>query len=164
MLRAVHRVAPTDDSGQITVLVLGYTAIAGLLAILGIVASALFLDRRALAAAADDAAVAAAGAVDTAGIYANGLRCGDPLPIDPQRASRAAAGSVATDTDLRRGFTAIPAPATTVQGGTATVTIVARARVPLAGVVGLLDPGLRDGYLIRVTSDAQSPAVAPGGC
>jgi uncharacterized membrane protein len=156
--------SPASDSGQLTVLILGYTAIAALLAVVGIVASALFLDRRALAAAADDAAIAAAGSVDTAQVYSGGVRCGQPLPLDEAGAGRAAAASVVTDTDLRRGFSEVQPPVTAVTGNTVSVILVGRAAVPFGGIVGLLDPDLRDGFTIRVASDAESPAVTAGGC
>lgn len=154
----------SGDDGQITVLVLGYTAVAALLVVVGIDASAAFLARRALTAAADDAAVAAAGSVDTTAIYAGGLRCGQPLPLDPGRAQAAAQASIASDIDLRRGFSDVAAPATGVSGATVSVALTARARLPLGSVIGLLDPGARDGVLIHVTSHADSPTVAPGGC
>jgi uncharacterized membrane protein len=152
------------DQGSISVLVLGYTAIAALLVIVGVDASAAFLARRALTAAADDAAVAAAGSLDTSAVYAGGLRCGQPLPVDPGQAVRAAGASIASDTDLRHTFTDIAAPTTTVAGTTATVDLSARARLPLSGVIGLIDPAARNGVLIHVRSSARSPTVAPGGC
>jgi len=155
---------PSGDEGQITVLVLGYTAIAALLVLVGVDATAAFLARRALTAAADDAAVAAAGAVDTSAVYAQGLRCGQPLPVDAGRAAQLAVASVAGDTDLRHSFTDVDPPSTSVAGATATVRLSARARLPLAGVVGLLDPAIRDGITIRVSSHAQSPTVVAGGC
>lgn len=145
-------------------LVLGYTAIAALLVLVGVDATAAFLARRALTAAADDAAVAAAGAVDTGAVYAAGLQCGQPLPLDGARAAAAARTSVAGDTDLRHSFAAVGVPATQVVGPIATVDLSAKARLPLATVVGLLDPAVRDGITIHVSSHARSPTVAPGGC
>lgn len=154
----------SGDDGQITVLVLGYTAVAALLVVVGIDASAAFLARRALTAAADEAAVAAAGAVDTSAVYARGLRCGEPLPVDPAGAADAARASVAADTDLRHSFTEIGVPSTRVSGPTTTVDLSGRVRLPLAYFVGILDPAVRGGITIRVASHASSPTVAPGGC
>jgi uncharacterized membrane protein len=156
--------AAGDDAGQLSVLVLGYAAIAALLVIVGMDASAAFLARRALVAAADDAAIAAAEAVDTSAVYAGGLQCGRPLPLDAGRASADAAESVAADTDLHHSFAAVDAPVTTVAGATVTVAVTGHARLPLSGVLALLDPPARTGVAITATSHAQSPTVAPGGC
>ena len=153
-----------EDDGQLTVLVLGYSAIAILLIVVGMDASAAFLARRALTAAADDAAVAAAGAVDRSAVYRGGLACGQPLPLDSGRAEAQAAESVDSDVDLRHSFSAVATPITTVAGPTVTVALAGRARLPLGGVIGLLDPSARGGVTITVTSHAQSPTVAPGGC
>lgn len=163
-MTAIRRVDARDDTGQLTVLILGYTAIAVVLVIIGVDASTAFLDRRALAAAADDAAVAAAGAVNTSVIYREGLTCGQPLPIDPAAAGIAAMQSVASDVDLRRAFNQVDAPQTSVDGPTASVALAARTRLPLQGVIALVDPAVADGITIRATSSARSPTVLPGGC
>jgi Flp pilus assembly protein TadG len=149
------------DSGQITVLVLGYTAIAALLVVVGIDTSSAFLARRALAAAADDAAVAAAGSVSSGDVYAGGVVCGRSLPLDPQRAAGAASASVAADTDLAGAFGTATRPLTTVTGGTATVTLTGTVRLPLASITGVVDPAVRDGVRISVTASAESPVA---GC
>ncbi len=147
----------SDDSGQLTVLVLGFSAIAALLAIVGIVTSTLFLDRRALAAAAGDS-------VDTGAIYGQGLQCGQPLPLDQSGATTAAAVSVANERDLRNAFSRVDAPRTAVAGPTVTVVLTGQAKVPFGSVIALLDPSVRDGFTITVRSSAQSPTVVPGGC
>jgi len=152
------------DEGQITILVLGYTAIAALLVLVGIDATAAYLARRALTAAADDAAVAAAGALNTSAVYSGGLQCGQPLPVDPAGAQAAARASIAEDTDLRHSFAQVGVPATRVAGPTATVDLAGRVQLPLAGFVGLIDPAVRNGITLHVSSHARSPTVAPGGC
>lgn len=149
------------DEGQITVLVLAFTAIAALLAVAGIDASAAFLDRRALGAATDDAAVAAAGGVDRAAVYRGGPTCGRPLPVDPARAVALADASVAGEPDLRRTFARVGVPAVGVDAGTVTVTLVATARLPFSGIIGVVDAGAARGVTIRATAHARSPLT---GC
>ena len=75
------------------VLIIGYTAIAAVLITVGIDTSKVFLAQRALASAADSAALAAAQGVERQAIYAGaGLRCGQPLPLDQQHAAELATG------------------------------------------------------------------------
>ncbi len=148
------------------VLIIGYTAIAAVLITVGIDTSKVFLAQRALASAADSAALAAAQGVDVNAIYAGGaLRCGQPLPLDLQHASTLAIGSVGDDrTDLQHSFVTIADPQTSLDAGTVTVELSGEVAVPFGRVLSWLDPSRPNG-LVRVTetSHARSP-VAGSGC
>lgn len=75
------------ERGTILILTLGFLVIAMTLVFAVIDASAVFLDRRDLAAAADGAALAAVQHVDVAAVYAHGAD-GD-LPLDAAGVDRA---------------------------------------------------------------------------
>jgi uncharacterized membrane protein len=156
----------TGDEGSIMVLIIGYTAIAAVLITVGIDTSKVFLAQRALASAADSAALAAAQGVDRQAIYAGaGLRCGEPLPLDQQHAADLAAGSVNDDaTDLSHTFATVAAPETSLDAGTVSVALSGEVAVPFGRVLGWLDPSRPDGLVqVTETSHARSP-VAGGTC
>lgn len=150
------------DDGSIMVLIIGYTTIAAVLIVVGVDVSKVFLAQRALASAADSAALAAAEGVDTHAVYSGpGLQCGQPLPLDQGRAAALAAGSVAADSpDLGRSFASLADPRTAVDGGTVSVALTGEVAVPFGRVLGWLDPSRSDG-LVRVseTSHARSPVA-----
>jgi hypothetical protein len=155
------------DRGQLALLVIGYVAITGLLIVVGIDVSKVFLARRALSSAADAAALAAAQAVDRAAIYSGDAGgCGALLPLDVDRAAQLAGQSVADDLDsLRQTFGTVDPPETLVAGGTVTVHLSGDIAVPFGGVLALLVPGHGDGRVhVGVSASAQSPLSAPGGC
>lgn len=79
-----------DDEGSITPLILGYAVI--LLLLVGVVsaASAVFLRQRALAAAADGAALAATRALDATAVRHTTLLPSDAIPLDGTAADGAA--------------------------------------------------------------------------
>jgi hypothetical protein len=154
------------DDGQITVLVIGYVAIALLLIVAGIDASKVFLAQRALSSAADSAALAAAQGVDTHALYSGpGIRCGTILPLSSTRASDLAA--VALDDDapgLRHTFVDLSDPQTTVVGGDVSVALSGQVTVPFGKVLGWLVPSYPGGRVpVTETAHATSP-VAGGGC
>ena len=118
-----------DDSGQLTLLVLGYAAVAGLLTVVAVDVSAVFLARRSLVAVADGAAVAGVQSVDRAAVYA-GAAAGGSLPLD-----------VATVTTTVAAY-ARHHPEVEVAGSSPdgrTVVVDARREVPLpfGGLVGI---------------------------
>lgn len=162
MLKAVRR---TDD-GSLTVLVIGYTFIAAVLVVVGVDVSKVFLARRALSSVADAAALAAAQAADRSAIYAGDVGCGGVLPLDPTRAEQDVDASLADDlVDLRHTFHEIRPADVSVAAGTVTVHLSGEVKVPFGRVLGLLDPGRSDGLSnVSVTSAAQSPVTAVGGC
>jgi hypothetical protein len=138
-----------DDDGSILVLVIGYTAIAAALIVLGIDVTKVFLARRALSAAADSAALAAAQGVDVQAIYGGpGPRCGQALPLSTVRVGQLAATSWRADrVDLLHTFTVLDDPRTTVGGGTVTVELSGEVAVPFGRVLGWLDPSRSDGLI-----------------
>jgi hypothetical protein len=158
--------AGSDDDGQITLLVIGYVAIALLLIVAGIDASKVFLAQRALSAAADSAALAAAQGVDTHALYTGpGITCGTVLPLDPDRASQLAATALDNDqVSLRNTFVDLGEPQTTITGGDASVQLSGQVAVPFGKVLGWLVPSYPDGRVpVTETAHATSP-VAGGGC
>src|SRR4051794_41470556 len=83
------------DEGQLTLLIIGFVAIAAVLIVIGVDASKVFLAQRALSSAADAAALSASQAVDKVAIYAGtGGGCGGLLPLDDAEAARRAAGAL----------------------------------------------------------------------
>jgi Putative Flp pilus-assembly TadE/G-like len=128
---------PSADDGSIMVLIIGYTVIAAVLIVVGVDVSKVFLAQRALASAADSAALAAAQGVNTRVVYDGpGLQCGQPLPLGQGRAADLAAGSV-TDArpDLDRSFASLADPQTSVDGGTVSVALSGEVAVPLTKVL-----------------------------
>jgi hypothetical protein len=154
------------DDGSTLPLIIGYTAIAAVLIVVGIDVSKVFVARRALAAAADTAVLAAAQGVDTHLVYDGpGLRCGEALPLDAERAAALAAGSLETDrADLGHTFASLAQPRTSVEGGTVSVELSGKVAVPFGRVLGWLDPSRPDGLVaVTETSHARSP-VAGAAC
>jgi hypothetical protein len=87
------------DHGTVMVYALG-----GVLLVLAVIlvladTSSLFMRQAALMMVADDAAIAAANAIDVEAIYAQGV--GDVLRLDPELAHWFAAASVSATTDAR---------------------------------------------------------------
>jgi uncharacterized membrane protein len=151
------------DGGSIMVLVIGYAAIAMLLMVVGVDVSKVFLAQRALSAATDSAALAAAQGVDRRAIYAGGLTCGKPLPLDGDRAvSLATAALAAAGGDLDRSFATLADPQISVDNGTASVVVSGEVSVPFGAVLGWLDPAHRDG-LVRVSATSYSRSPVAGG-
>lgn len=74
---------PRDDDGALTLLVIGFTAIAALMVVVTTSVSAVYLARRELVSAVDAAAVAAAQQVDADTAYVEGL--GARLPLSESR-------------------------------------------------------------------------------
>ena len=153
------------DDGSLTVLIIGYAGIAVLLVVIGIGASKLFLAQRAMSSATDSAAIAAERAVAVRRIYADGLRCGQPVPLNDSAAQRDADLSVNDQRDdLRHTFTSVGRPAVSLRAGTVTVQLSGIVTVPFGRAIGWLLPGHADGqFRVTETSHATSP-VAGGGC
>ena len=154
------------DDGQLTVLIIGYVAIAAVLVVVGVDVSKLFLARRALSSAADAAALAAAQAVDKAALYGGAGGCGGLLPVEPSAASSYAESSVADAAgSLHQTFATLEPPETVVQSGTVSVHLSGQVAVPFGRILALLVPGHDDGRVrVDVVAHAQSPLSATGGC
>ena len=156
-----------SDDGQLTLLIIGFVAIAAVLVVIGVDASKVFLARRALSSAADAAAVAAAQAVDKNAIYAGvGGGCGGLLPLDPGEAAQRAALAVDDQSSSLHGtFRSLDDPETAVDGDTVDVHLSGRVAVPFGHILAVLVPGHDDGTVqIDASSHAQSPLTLPGGC
>jgi hypothetical protein len=155
------------DEGSILVLVIGYTALAAILLIVGVDLSSVFLARRALSSTTDSAALAAAQGIDRSRLYDGpGLDCGESLPLARGRAVDLATAAVNDDRPgLRRTFRSVEAPQVTVAGGTVGVRVAGEVRMPFSRVVSWLDPASDDGAIrISATSHARSPVTGPAGC
>jgi hypothetical protein len=161
--RRLHR--GPGDAGTILVLVIGYTAIAAALIIVGIDVTKVFLARRALSAAADSAALAAAQGIDVRAVYDGpGPRCGTPLPLSAGRAISFATAAVNDDRrDLLHTFATVDAPTTQLAGVSVRVELSGEVDVPFGRILSWLEPAHSEG-LIRVseTSAARSPVT--GAC
>src|SRR4051794_15481915 len=150
------------DDGQLTLLVIGYAAIAAVLVVIGVDVSAAFLARRQLSSVADAAALAAAQEVDRAAVYTGaGPVCGGSLPVDAAAAADAVDAAVADDLpDLGRMFARVDAPQTSAAGGVVTVRISGAASVPFGQVIARLLPGRPAAVPIVVTAHAESAVSA----
>ena len=155
-----------DDAGQITLLLIGYAAIALVLVVVGVDVSAVVLARRALASTADAAALGAAQALDRTAVYSGSIGgCAGTLPVDASLARSRVLAVVADDADgLRHVFAELRPADVAVDAGTVTVHLEGRARVPFGALLGTLLPGRGDGTVeVGVTAHARSP-VSAGGC
>ncbi|HEX4428953.1 MAG TPA: pilus assembly protein TadG-related protein [Frankiaceae bacterium] len=112
-----------DEEGTILLLTLGCVAIALMLVVVVVDASAVFLARRSLASEADGAAVAAAQAVSERQVYANGA--GSRLPLGEVQQ---AVANYAGDPDL---------DASVEDGDTVVVTARRGVKLPFAGFLGV---------------------------
>jgi uncharacterized membrane protein len=140
-----------DDSGQLLLLVLLYTLVAAGLVVVATDAATVFLHRRALASAADGAALAAMQAADEGAIYTGGA--GAVLPVDAT-AARAMVHGYVVDNRLAARFPDFAVRAVAADGRSVTVTLASRVRLPFVGVLGAQ-------YAAGVPIDATARARAP---
>jgi Flp pilus assembly protein TadG len=160
------RVVGDDERGSVTVLIIGFTAIAMALIVAGIDISKVFLAERALSSAADAAAVDAAQGVDTDRIYDGpDLRCGDALPLDSASAAAIARASIQQRSpDLARSFKRLDSPDTTVDGRTVTVSMRGEVQVPFGRILTVLGIANDGGAVtVRDAAHATSP-IAGSAC
>jgi uncharacterized membrane protein len=143
----VIRPAKRDDEGSILLLTLGCITIALLLVVVVVDASAVFLARRSLAAAADGASLAAAQSVSGPAVYAAGA--GRRLPLAEVQA--AVARFAGTGAMLSGTLEHDAAGDTVVVTGRKPVTL------PFAGVLGI------GPVTVTATSRASSVRLADGG-
>lgn len=141
------------DAGQLTVLVIGFTMIVVLLITVVVNASRVFLVHRALSAAADGAAVAAADALDEPAYYA-GARPPDTLPLSSS-AVAAAVDNYAASAGLASRFESFQAAGGLAPDGTTvSATCSTVVRLPLVNLVSARYAG---GLPVSVTASARSP-------
>lgn len=138
------------ERGSITPLILGFALVLMLLVTVVHATSTVFLTRRALVAAADGMASAAADSLDESGYYA---RPGATvLPLDPVEVT-AAVEAYARENGLQAKFTEFSAvPMVDEEGTTVTVTCSAVARLPFLNAV--VD---QDRFLVTVQASARTP-------
>jgi hypothetical protein len=146
----MRAVTGRGDEGQLLLLVLVYTVIAGLLVTVVVNLSRAYLARRALLAAADGAALAAANQPDLDRVYAG---AGPVLPLSEAGAT-AAVRRYASDADLAARFDGFRVVDVTTDGETVAVTLGAVVRMPFAN---LLTSGIGVGYPLDATARARSP-------
>lgn len=137
------RRAPSGDSGTVLVLVLGFAGILVALVAVVVDVSAVVLAKRAVASAADGAALSAAQAADLDALYAQGL--GDQVPLSLPEARRRVAAYEAQARGAQPGL----ALGVRVEGSTAVVTGTRTVALPLRL------PGVAP---VRVTAVARAQA------
>ena len=120
-----------DDDGTVLVLVLGFTMLLALMVGVVVNVSAAVLARRAVAGAADGAAVAAAQALDVERLYRDGLP-GERLPLSTAGARQRVA---AYGEQVRPGQPGLRL-SVTVDGSTASVLAVRDVRLPFDRLLG----------------------------
>jgi Flp pilus assembly protein TadG len=157
MRARLARVRATGDDGQLLLLVLAYTVIAGLLVTVVVDVSQVFLYRRSLLAAADAAALTAANAPDLVRIYTEGIdsKPGNVLPLS-RRAAADAVDLYAADAALDERFAAFEVRRVETDGASVTVTFTAAAPLPF---VGLVTGRFTGGYPVAATATARSPLL-----
>jgi hypothetical protein len=121
----------TDDSGSVSVFIVGCFLLALLLVATTTDLAVLQLDRRALQAQADGAALAAAQAPDLAAIYSSTLNT--YVPIDPGLARRRAFALFRARSTRLAGFRV---EAVTTDGRTVFVHLSARIKPPFLRLFG----------------------------
>jgi len=119
------------ESGQITLLVIGFTLVLAVLIAVVVTVSRVFLYQRALSTATDGAAIFAANQLNEAAFYAGGA--GEHLPISTAGARQAVAEYVAR-TGLAERFEGFGYLVST-DGRVVTVTFVASVGLPLVGAI-----------------------------
>lgn len=139
-----------DDRGQISVLIVGLVVIAMGLVVVVTNVSRVFLWDRSLAAAADGAAVAAAGALDPASGGKGGV-----LILAPD-AARAEVARYVAASELAARFGPGFAYGVVVAGASVTVTLSTRVHLTM---VGPLAGGYADGVPLQASASARSVVV-----
>lgn len=132
-----------SESGQITLMTIGFFAVVGLLAVVVVNASDAFLERQRLNGLADGAVVAASDALDLDAFYSAGVTV-----IDPDAASARVAEHVAGSPDVR-------VVEVRLEGDTVTVRLERDISLPLA------PPGLASATTIVAEASGQLRRTEP---
>ena len=146
--------ADESEQGTVLLLILGLVVLAGLFVTVVIDVSALFLDRRAMIAAADGAALAGAQAVDERTLYTNGLPDSGPLVLDESRA-KAAVRSYLENSGVFEDYAGLVVSIDTTST-TVTVHLAARVRPP---VVNAVTPGAGWGVTVESNATARTAVI-----
>lgn len=150
--RRLQRVRSRGDDGQLLLLVLVYTVVAGLLVTVVVDVSKVYLERRALVSAADGAALAAANEPDLAAVYRG---AGAALPLSRAGAT-AAVRQYAADADLAASFPGFQVVGVDTDGVVVRVELAADVPLPF---VTLLASRWSSGYPLHAVARARSPLV-----
>lgn len=147
-----QRGARRDESGQLTVMIIGFTTLCLMVATTVMAVSAVHIEFKKLLSAADGAAAAAADSFTLADTAS-----GDgppPAALAPDRVRGAVAAYLARDGAAARfeGLT-VAAATGTPDGRTATVSLKAVARIPVVNFI------LPDGVPIEATASARASLV-----
>lgn len=139
----------TSEDGQITVMIIGYVALALLVATVVMGISSVYLEHKRLLSLADGASLAAADSYTLGEVASQG---GSPSAVlNPARVRSVAADFVArSPASARFDALAVGGATGTPDGSTAVVVLTAAVHPP---VVNFLVP---DGILIEATSTARS--------
>ena len=139
----------TSEDGLITVMIIGYVALALLVATVVMGISSVYLEHKRLLSLADGASLAAADSYTLGEVATQG---GSPSAVlNPARVRSVAADFVArSPASARFGALAVAGATGTPDGSTAVVVLTAAVHPP---VVNFLVP---DGILIEATSTARS--------
>jgi uncharacterized membrane protein len=152
------------DDGSLSLLVIGYTFIAAVLVVIGVDVSKVFLAQRALASAADSAALAGAQAIDRAAVYAAAADC-TGLPVDPASAQQAVDASLGDVADsLRSTFASLSDPDLQVEAGRVQVRLHGQVAVPFGRVLATLLPDHPGGRVDVSAEAAASSALSAPRC
>ncbi len=144
-----RRARVAGESGSVLVLTLGLAVVALLLVAVVVDVSRLFLTRRALAGAADAAALAGAQAADLPAVYSGEAADGD-VPLDPASVDAAVVAYVRS-AGLADQLTGLSLVDVQTDGTTVSVTLTARAELPLYSSV----TAAPEGVPITVTARAR---------
>ena len=140
----MRRPDPRDDSGTILVLLLGFVAVLLLMVAVVVNVSGVILAKRALASAADGAAISAAQSLDLEVLYAQGL--GAEIPLSQAGASSRVAAYEAQAAQSQPGL----ALTVEVDGTTAFVRVVRMVELPFGRMLGFQP--------VRVEAEARARA------
>jgi hypothetical protein len=160
MTRHAHRLTTTrigrgdPDSGQVSLLVLGYLILAFCLVTVVVDAASVHLARTQLLDAADAAALDAADALDGPAAYSGGITGHRAVPLTDAAVRRQAATYLTGYPAPRRlDEVRLAAGTGSGDGASATVALTGRVRLPIAGWVVASYNG---GITVQVSSTAQA--------
>lgn len=146
----------SEDDGQLLLLVLCYTVIAGLLITVVVNVSKAYLYRRSLVAAADAAALSGANQPDLDAIYGSSPPSANHLlPLDDEAVTRAVRDYV-RKADLRDRLHRFEVVSVATTGSDVTVTMSASVPMPF---LNLLSSTYRNGYPLDATATARAPVT-----
>jgi uncharacterized membrane protein len=145
------------DDGQLLPLIIGYAVIVALLITVVADVSKVFLQRRALSAAADGAALAAVNAVDFSSVVSGRIADEQALVVTRARAAETVA-QYAADAHLGAQLERFDVRSVQVSpdGTTVTVTVSCRVSLPF---VNYVSSDWADGVPITATASARAPLL-----